>query len=337
MMSSPEGRAPVVEVEDLSVVYRDKGRTVRAVTDLSLEICRGQTLALIGESGCGKTTAALAILGMLPTSASIESGVVRAMVGGRRLNLLGLPPRDLRGVRWQHIAYVPQGSISALNPIQRISRHFRQTAQAHGLSRDAADLRAFDLLSAVHLDPDRIWISYPHELSGGTRQRVAIALAMLLEPEVIILDEPTTALDVLTQEAVLSTLLELQQSTGVSYLAITHDLAVAAAMADDVITMYAGRAVERGAAGLVLAEPQHPYTRGLLTSMPDVDSDEVAKPIGGYPPSLAALPEGCAFHPRCPAAEDDCRRGEPPTPVPLNGRLVACPVVVQRSLTAGGA
>lgn len=336
-MSTRVGRGPVLEVEDLTVVYRDQNRTVRAVTDFSLQIGRGRTLALIGESGCGKTTAALAILGMLPASATVEAGVINAAAGGRSRNLLELSPRELRSTRWQHVAYVPQGSISALNPIQRVSRHFRQTAQAHGLSRAIADERAFDLLAAVHLDPDRIWISYPHELSGGTRQRVVIALAMLLEPDVIILDEPTTALDVLTQEAVLMTLLELQQATGVSYLAITHDLAVAAAIADDVITMYAGRAVERGPADLVLSQPAHPYTRGLLSSMPDVDSDDIALPIGGYPPSLAELPPGCSFHPRCPVAEDRCGTGAAPDPVTFDGRQVACPVVARRSALEPGA
>lgn len=336
-MSTSVGRGPVLEVEDLTVVYRDQHRTVRAVTDFSLQISRGRTLALIGESGCGKTTAALAILGMLPASATVEAGVVNAVAGGRNRNLLELSPRELRSTRWQHVAYVPQGSISALNPIQRVSRQFRQTAQAHGLSRAVADERAFDLLAAVHLDPDRIWISYPHELSGGTRQRVVIALAMLLEPDVIILDEPTTALDVLTQEAVLMTLLELQQATGVSYLAITHDLAVAAAIADDVITMYAGRAVERGPADLVLSQPAHPYTRGLLGSMPDVDSDDIALPIGGYPPSLAELPAGCSFHPRCPVAVDRCRTGAAPDPVTFDGRQVACPVVARRPALEPGA
>lgn len=332
-----DGRAETLEVAGLSVEYRDKGRTVSAVTDLSLAIGHGETVALIGESGCGKTTAALAILGMLPASATVVSGAVTVTTEARRLDLLALAPRELRAMRWQHVAYVPQGSISALNPIQRISRHFLQTADAHGLPRRTAESRALDLLAAVHLDPSRVWNSYPHELSGGTRQRVAVALAMLLEPSVIILDEPTTALDVLTQEAVLNTLLELQQATAVSYLVITHDLAVAAAMADTLITMYAGRAVERGGAEQVLTSPVHPYTRGLLRSMPDVDSDLVAEPIGGYPPSLSALPPGCSFHPRCALAEDRCRTGPAPELIPVHGRQVACPVAVDQIVPAGGA
>lgn len=335
-MSPHNGRPKVLEVADLSVEYRDKGRTVHAVTGLSFAVDHGETLALIGESGCGKTTAALAILGMLPTSATVVSGVVAVTAGARRVDLLGLESRDLRAMRWKHIAYVPQGSISAFNPIQRISRHFWQTAHAHDLPRRAAESRALDLLAAVHLDPNRIWNSYPHELSGGTRQRIAIALAMLLEPAVIILDEPTTALDVLTQEAVLRTLLELQQSTAVSYLAITHDLAVAAALADDVVTMYAGRAVEYGAAEQVLAGPAHPYTRGLMASMPDVDSDQAAEPIGGYPPSLSELPPGCSFHPRCAMAEDRCRGPETPELVRVGDRQVACPVAIEQIVVAGG-
>ena len=335
-MSPREAALPALEVANLTVEYRQKDRTVHAVTDLSLALGYGQTVALIGESGCGKTTAALAILGMLPASAHVQSGSVTMTTDAGPISMLGLPPRELRALRWQHVAYVPQGSISALNPIQTVGRHFRQTAQAHDLARSAAESRAFDLLAAVHLDPDRMWTSYPHELSGGTRQRVAIALAMLLEPAVIILDEPTTALDVLTQEAVLKTLLELQEATGVSYLAITHDLAVATAIADEVVTMYAGRAVEYGTAEQVLAGPLHPYTRGLMSSMPDVDSDLTSEPIGGYPPSLSALPPGCSFHPRCPIAEDRCRGEAPPELVSVRGRRVACPPTVEGIAVSGG-
>jgi peptide/nickel transport system ATP-binding protein len=336
-VTSPhEAASGILEVADLSVEYRQKDRTVHAVTGLSLALGQGETIALIGESGCGKTTAALAILGMLPASGSVVSGTVTVTTGARPIDVLGLPPRELRAMRWRHVAYVPQGSISALNPIQTVGRHFRQTAHAHDLARRAAELRAYELLTAVHLDPDRVWNSYPHELSGGTRQRIVIALAMLLEPAVIVLDEPTTALDVLTQEAVLKTLLELQEATGVSYLAITHDLAVATAMADEVVTMYAGRAVEYGTAEQILAGPVHPYTRGLMSSMPSVDSDLAAESIGGYPPNLSALPPGCSFHPRCPVAEDSCRGGGPPELVPVQGRRVACPVTVERIAKPGG-
>ena len=337
-MRSPHGAASkALEVTELTVEYREKNRTVHAVTGLSLALGQGETVALIGESGCGKTTAALAILGMLPASAVVASGTVTVTTEERPTNLLALAPDELRALRWRHVAYVPQGSISALNPIQTVGRHFLQTAQAHDMTRRAAERRAYELLAAVHLEPDRIWSSYPHELSGGTRQRVVIALAMLLEPAVIVLDEPTTALDVITQEAVLKTLLELQAETGVSYLAITHDLAVATAIADEVITMYAGRAVEYGTAEDVLAGPLHPYTRGLMSSMPAVDSDLVAEPIGGYPPSLSSLPPGCSFHPRCPLAEDRCRVAGPPELARVQDRRVACPVTVERVAMAEGA
>lgn len=335
-MAPREAASRVLEVADLTVEYRKNDRIVHAVTGLSLALGRGETVALIGESGCGKTTAALAILGMLPSSAAVMSGTVMVATGARPVDLLSLPPRELRATRWRHVAYVPQGSISAFNPIQTVGRHFRQTAQAHDLARRAAESHARDLLAAVHLDPDRTLNSYPHELSGGMRQRVAIALAMLLKPAVIVLDEPTTALDVLTQEAVLKTLLELQEATGVSFLLISHDLAVATAMADRVITMYAGRAVEYGTAEQVIAGPMHPYTRGLMRSMPDVDSDRAAEPIGGYPPNLAALPPGCSFHPRCEMAEDRCRTDGAPQLVPVQGRRVACPVAVERIALAGG-
>jgi peptide/nickel transport system ATP-binding protein len=335
-MSPSEGGSTVLEVADLSVEYRDRSRTVHAVTGLSLAVGRGETVALIGESGCGKTTAALAILGMLPASATVVSGAVTVTAEAHPIELLDLPERELRAMRWRHVAYVPQGSISALNPIQTVGRHFRQTAKAHDLAHRVAEDRARDLLAAVHLDPDRVWSSYPHELSGGQRQRVSIALAMLLDPAVIVLDEPTTALDVLTQEAVLNTLLELQEATGVSYLAITHDLAVASAIADGIIAMYAGHAVESGAAEQVTTEPLHPYTRALLRSMPSVDSNLAAEPIGGHPPSLTELPPGCSFHPRCVLAQDRCRVAGHPELTPVREVQVACPVTVDLLTGAGG-
>jgi peptide/nickel transport system ATP-binding protein len=262
-----------LSVEHLTVEYRDVSETVHAVTDLSFGVARGQTVALIGESGSGKTTAALAVLGMLPENAAVVSGSARVTTGGTPVELLGMATEQLRSMRWRHVAYVPQGSISALNPVQRVRTHFIQTARAHDMTRAEAEARADELLPAVHLDAHRILNAYPHELSGGTRQRVAIALAMLLEPAVIVLDEPTTALDVLTQEAVLTTLLELQRATHVSFLLITHDLGVAAAMADDIVVMHDGKAVESGDAEQILTAPRHPYTRGLLAAMPTLDAE----------------------------------------------------------------
>ena len=266
--------APVFDVTALTVEYRDDARTVHAVTDLTFSVRRAETVALIGESGSGKTTAALAVLGMLPRNAVVVSGNAVVTAGGGAVDLLDLRPDALRSMRWRRVAYVPQGSISALNPVQRVRTHFIQTARAHGMGRDAAESRANELLPAVHLDPARILRAYPHELSGGTRQRVAIALSMLLEPAVIVLDEPTTALDVLTQEAVLTTLRELQRATSVSYVLITHDLGVAAAMADDIVVMHDGRAVEHGNAEQILTAPQHTYTRSLLAAMPRLDAGE---------------------------------------------------------------
>lgn len=332
MRPATPARQRVLDVSGLTVEYRQSGRAVRAVTDLSFRVHRGETVALIGESGCGKTTAVLGILGMLPAAATLRSGEVVAHAGGKDIRLTELTPGQLRETRWRHVAYVPQGSISAFNPIQTIARHFRQTAKAHGMAPRDADDRAHELLTAVHLDADRVWSSYPHELSGGTRQRVAIALAMLLKPEVIILDEPTTALDVITQEAVMETLVELQEATGVGYLFITHDLTVATAIADVVVTMYAGRAVEMGSSDDLVDRPLHPYTRGLMLSTPSLDHDVQAKAIGGYPPNLADLPAGCAFHPRCRSATADCRTGAAPELVDVGGRRVACPVTLSAAV-----
>lgn len=318
---------PLLAVDGLSVRYATDRGDVRAVEDATLRIGRGEALALIGESGSGKSTLAKALLGLLPGGARIAAGGARFhdRDGEPPVELVGIAPGRLRALRATRIAYVAQGSISGFNPLQTIGAHFDETAAAHGADRDRSRAAGRQLLEAVRLDPRRIWRAHPHELSGGTRQRVAIALALLLQPSLVVLDEPTTALDVITQRDVLTILADLREQTGVSLLFVSHDLHVAGYVADRVATMYGGRVVEDAPAAALQRQPLHPYSRGLIEAVPSLDDDVSAVAVGGNPPNLIDPPPGCAFHPRCPLAADACRAGDPP-PLEDAGpdRRVAC-------------
>lgn len=226
--------------------------------------------------------------------------------------MLGLKGGALRHFRWGECAMVFQSALNALNPVLRISEHFSDTARAHGFKAgqgaDALRKRSMDLLARVRLDPERVWRAFPHELSGGMRQRVLIALALLLEPQLLILDEPTTALDILTQRSIMDVLKELRSQLGFSMLFISHDLALAAELADRVATMYAGRIIEIGDVRTVFNNPYHPYTIGLIKAVPTLTGDKSElTSVPGSPPDLINLPTGCKFHPRCPLADERCR------------------------------
>ncbi len=319
---------PTLTVRGLSVEYRTPRGLVRAAREVSFELAPGEAIAVIGESGSGKSTLALALMRLLPPSAQVPSGTVlyRAAAEVPPVSVLELAERDLRRFRWSACAMVPQGAINAFNPVMRIAEHFDDTARAHGYLRGAAlRERANALMRQVRLEPERVWRAYPHELSGGMRQRVLIALAMLLQPRILILDEPTTALDILTQRSILDVLRELRLASDFSLLFISHDIAVAAELADRIVTMYAGRLVEVGPTGDVLVNPAHPYTLGLLRAMPTLaGSDADVAAIPGSTPDLAALPPGCAFADRCSLALDFCRRVDPPLLEVRSDRLAAC-------------
>jgi peptide/nickel transport system ATP-binding protein len=308
---------PVLEVQQLSVAYRTPHGSVQALRDVSLTLRRGEALALIGESGSGKTTLGLALLGLLPPSASLTQG--RIMYRGntpardQTVDVLGLARHQLRRFRWHTCAMVFQGAQNVFNPVLRIADHFRDTARAHGSlrGRSLTD-RATDLLQLVRLDPQRVWRAYPHELSGGMRQRVLIALSLLLHPQVLILDEPTTALDILTQRAIIDMLKTVRHELNVAMVFISHDLALAAELADRVATMYAGTIVETADTQTIFQAPAHPYTIGLIRAVPTVagpPADLAAIP--GASPDLIDLPGGCSFHPRCPLADARSRAEEP--------------------------
>ncbi len=286
-------------MRDLRVRFPTSDGVVQACDGVSYDLSRGDVLGIVGESGSGKTVSAMAILGLLPASAEV-TGEIR--FDGR--NLLELPPDELRKVRGNRIAMVFQDALAALNPLHRVGSQIAEAITTHRPAIGSSELRdrTVQLLADVGIpDPARVARRYPHELSGGMRQRALIAMAMANDPEVIIADEPTTALDVTTQAQVLEVLEEMRERTGSAMVLITHNLGVVTVAADRALVMYAGKVVESGEIREVFAHPAHPYTAGLLASMPRLEHEGGSlERIAGHPPSLMHVPSGCAFHPRCP-------------------------------------
>jgi peptide/nickel transport system ATP-binding protein len=287
----------------------------RAVRGVSFDLHRNESIALIGESGCGKTTLGAALLRLLPKSGRVVGGqVVYRRRDGKTVDVLAMSQGEVRRFRWDECAMVFQAALNALNPVLRVWDQMLDTVRAHRpMARDEVRARSERLLRMVQLEPERVLYAYPHELSGGMRQRVLIAMSLLLDPQVIIYDEPTTALDILTQRAIIEVLRSLREKLDFSMIFISHDLPLAAELADRVATMYAGRIIELGDVRQIFYRPRHPYTLGLLKAVPPVVGDlyEIAS-IPGAPPSLIAPPPGCAFHPRCPYARERCGHDDPP-------------------------
>ncbi len=306
----------LLEARDLAVEFpRGRRTTVRPVDGVSLALAKGQALALVGESGCGKSLTALALLGLAPAPGRILRGAV--LLGGT--DLLALPERRRREFRGRRIGYVPQEAGGALDPVLTVGAQLGEALRVHRARRGPdARGRAAALLAEVGLpDPGTSLHRYPHELSGGMRQRVLIALALAGEPEVLIADEPTTALDVTVQAQILELLGALRESRGMGLLLVTHDLGLVAGHADRVAVMYAGRIVEEASVAGLFARPAHPYTRALLAAVPRVDGPPTPPaPIPGSVPDPSAWPAGCRFHPRCPDVIARCRV-ESPLLVPL--------------------
>jgi len=297
---------PVVSVRDLRVYYGTLRGTVRAVDRVSLEIGAGQVLGLVGESGCGKSTLGRGILGLLPEGAVSDGEVLYA---GQ--NLVNMSPRELRRLRGPELGLIFQEPMTRLNPLMRIEEHFSETLKQHEPSLDNREIRrrSLETLGRMGIPPTR-FRQYPHEFSGGMRQRIMIALALLLRPKLLIADEPTTSLDVIVEAQILSILADLRQSFGTALLLITHNLGIVAEACDRVAVMYAGQIVEEGTAREVFSEPAHPYTRELLRSTISLDTKELHS-IPGAPPSLIEPPRGCRFHPRCPDAMQVCAVNPP--------------------------
>ena len=317
----------LLEIRDLRVTFRVREGVVQAVNDVQLTLERGRTLGLVGESGSGKTVTSLTVLGLTRSPTTEISGQI--LLDG--VDLVALPEDELRDIRGRRVAMVFQDPLSSLHPMHRIGWQIVEAIQAHEKVRGkAARARAIDLLRDVGIPgPEERVDAYPHELSGGMRQRVMIAMGLALDPDLLIADEPTSALDVTVQSQILELLAKLQEEKGMALLIVSHDLGVIAEWTDEIAVMYGGRIVEQGTSDAVIERPMHPYTRGLLASIPHVDgprSDRLT-PIPGAPPSGVNLPPGCAFHPRCSLARPSCRERVPELEQVGANHRIACPVV----------
>jgi peptide/nickel transport system ATP-binding protein len=309
---------PVLSVRSLRVYYGTPGDPVRAVDGVSLDIGPGEVLGLVGESGCGKSTLGRGILGLLPDGARANGEVI---YGGR--NLVDLPAKATRRLRGPDLGLIFQEPMTRLNPLMRIEDHFRETLEQHepGLSDRDVRNRSLDTLGRMGIPPTR-FRQYPHEFSGGMRQRIMIALALVLRPKLLVADEPTTSLDVIVEGQILQLLTDLKENFGTALLMITHNLGIVAESCDRMAVMYAGKIVEEGPVKEVFFDPSHPYTQELLRSTISLDTT-VLHSIPGAPPNLIDPPPGCRFHPRCPSAMQVCALKEP-IEQRVNARRVSC-------------
>jgi peptide/nickel transport system ATP-binding protein len=315
----------LLEVTDLKTYFRTDDGVVRAVDGVSFSLDKGETLGIVGESGSGKSVTCLTIMGLNPRRNTMSSGT--ALWKGD--DLLAMSPSRLRDIRGNEIAMIFQDPMTSLNPVHKIGSQLAEAMRLHeDVSAKQARARALELLKAVGIPrAERRIDDYPHQFSGGMRQRVMIAMALINNPDLLIADEPTTALDVTTQAQILTLIEKLQEEFGSAVIMITHDLGVVAEIADDVVVMYAAEVAEKGTVGQIFKEPHHPYTWGLMGSLPRLDADiERLVQIQGQPPSLLRPPSGCRFHPRCPYVMDICKTADPDlVAVPSDpGHLQAC-------------
>jgi oligopeptide transport system ATP-binding protein len=324
--------APVLEVEDLHVEFRTDRGIVNAVNGIDYTVGQHETLAILGESGSGKSVSAQAIMGILDSPPGF---VTRGAIRFRGDDMLKMPAERQRKIRGPGISIVFQDALSSLNPVFTVGHQIAEMFRAHrGTSRSEAKAHAIELMERVRIPAARERVNdYPHQFSGGMRQRVMIAMALALDPEILIADEPTTALDVTVQAQIMELLKDLQRQTGMGLVLITHDLGVVNEVADRVAVMYAGKIVETGTIDEVFTNPAHPYTEGLMSSVPHAETKGTRlHPITGQPPNLAAIPSGCSFHPRCPRARfgdlalpgRECAHDVPPLREVLPGRESAC-------------
>lgn len=311
----------VLEVEGLSTAFRTDKGNIRAVDNVSYTLEKGKVLGIVGESGCGKTVMSLSILKLLPNNAFIENGKV--VFNGD--DLIEYSQDKMRLIRGNQIALIPQDPLTSLNPVYTIGDQIREVIVLHqNVSGDIADKRAVEVLKQVKIpDPVRILTNYPHELSGGMRQRVIIAMALSCQPKLLIADEPTTALDVTVQAQILDLIRGIQKEAGMSLILITHDLGVVAEMCHDVVVMYAGKIVEYADVNSIYKDPLHPYTCGLLKSLPSIEKTRLDQ-IEGQPPSIMQLPDGCYFEPRCSKKMAKCALESPSLKEVTAGRKVRC-------------
>ena len=316
-----EARTAVLDVRDLRVHYATPSGDVRACNGVSFTLARGELLGMVGESGCGKTTTAMAILRLVQPPGRIVHG--KALLEGT--DILTLSEPELRSIRWRKMALIPQGAMNSLNPLMRVRAQISDAIEAHEGKQPKAELleRVLSLLKSVGL-PGRAAALYPHELSGGMKQRACIAMAIALRPPFIVADEPTSALDVVVQRLIAETLLDIKKRLGISMIVIGHDMGLMAQLVDRVAVMYAGNLVELAPVRAVFKEPLHPYTRLLIESVPSVRERKALKLNEGMTHDLRNVPPGCVFHPRCPQAMPGCRERAPLLREARPGRFAAC-------------
>jgi oligopeptide/dipeptide ABC transporter ATP-binding protein len=316
----------VLELRNVEVTYEMSRGRARVLDDISLDVMRGETFGIVGESGCGKSMFGSTLLDAVRDPGLLTGEIRYYPDEGDPIDLLELSGSELNHVRWEDISIMYQGAMNAYNPTQNIRTHFKETFTAHNVDREAEMEHARELIERVNLDPERILDAHQHELSGGEKQRVLLALSLVLEPEILILDEPTAALDLLTQRSILNLLQELKEEYNLTLLIISHDIPVVSGMADRLAVMYAFDFVELGTAREVLLEPEHPYTRSLLRSTLGLSQPiEEVDTIPGETPDPINVPSGCPFHPRCPISDDRCEIEEPELRAPEDGdHRVAC-------------
>ena len=321
----------IAEAKNLSAYYITKAygveRTVRAVDDISLQIHQGEILGIAGESGCGKSTLMKVLLGIHRPPLTVVNGSVTYNFDNKEINALALSKKDHKALRWKKVSYIPQGSMNVLNPVRRIRDTFHDFISAHQpMSKQESYKMTQAYLGELGL-PSKVLASYPHQLSGGMRQRVTIALATILWPRLIFADEPTTALDVVVQRGVIQLLREIQQTKDTTMILITHDMGVHANLTDRIAVLYAGKLVEEGETRTIMKDPKHPYTQFLINSLPTFDRSLEREAIPGRPPALDNPPMGCRFHPRCPLAVEKCKTIDPQAIEIADRHRVACHVV----------
>ena len=321
---------PLLEVEDLIVDYLTESGDVRAVAGVSFTVQPGEFVGIVGESGCGKSTLLFGVAQLLSPPGEVVGGTVSF----RGRDMVRLGREELRHMRWRDYSVVMQSAMNALNPMKSIAAQFRDTLQAHDdLSREEIRKRSVEVMNLVGIDPAHL-SSYPHQLSGGMRQRAMIAMALLYTPQLVIMDEPTSALDVVAQRSLMTNIRELQRNLGFAIIFVTHDMSVVSRYSDRVLVMYAGQVAEASATGAIFERPLHPYTRGLMNAFPSVTGPrrELAG-IPGSPPDLARPPSGCRFHPRCPEVMPACLSVEPDL-YPVGDAQVRCLLYTEQAKEA---
>ncbi len=320
MINKNFSSSELLSVDGLSVDYVLRNGSVRAVDDVSFTVAAGEFLAIVGESGCGKSTLLFAVAQLLAPPAEVAGGSVTFQGS----NLVGMTDKALATVRWRNMSVVMQSAMNALNPVRSIGAQFRDAMRAHGRpTRQEIATRSAEVLRMVGIDPVHLK-SYPHQLSGGMRQRSMIAMAMLFTPDLIIMDEPTSALDVVAQRALMAQIKELQEAYGFAVIFVTHDMSLVSHFSDRLMVMYAGQVAELASTRETFDHPRHPYTKGLLEAFPSIRGPKTPlRGIPGNPPDLALLPSGCRYSPRCPRVIDECTTTEPDL-YQVEGSLVRC-------------